>query len=42
MTHYGVGFVLFPTSWRLGVVRRTDTKLVFAVGPFRLTFHGVK
>lgn len=28
-----------PFSWRLGVIRRKPGKLVFALGPFRLSLH---
>jgi len=28
-----------PISWRLGVVRHTPYKWVFALGPFRLSIH---
>lgn len=41
MPHYGLGLVVFPTSWRLGVVRSTPKKRVYALGPFRLTLHAV-
>jgi len=31
-----------PLSWRLGVIRYTHYKWVFAVGPFRLSIHNLK
>lgn len=34
----GIGFVIFPTSWRFGLWRR-DKKDIFAVGPFRFVLH---
>lgn len=39
--HRGIGIVLFPTSWRLGFVRRLPSKIVFAIGPLRLCWHHV-
>lgn len=40
-THYGIGIVVFPTSWLLGVVRNRDDKKVFAIGPLRFCWHKV-
>jgi hypothetical protein len=31
-----------PISWRLGVVRSKPGKLVFALGPLRLSFHNLE
>lgn len=39
--HRGVGIVIFPGNWRLGFVRRKDTKVVFSVGPIRFCWHKV-
>lgn len=31
-----------PTSWRLGTVRSTPYKVVYALGPFRLAIHKIE
>lgn len=42
MDHHGIGIVIFPTSWKLGFVRKVDTKIVWALGPIRFCYHKVK
>jgi len=34
----GIGFVVFPFSWRFGTWCR-DKKDILALGPFRLVWH---
>lgn len=39
--HYGLGIVVFPTSWILGRVRQRDDKVVWSIGPIRFCWHKV-
>lgn len=32
---------LAPFSWRLGLVKKTDRKSVYALGPFRYAWHDI-
>lgn len=32
---------LVPFSWRFGTVRRKPGKVVFGLGPFRISFHAI-
>lgn len=38
MKTVAVGFVIFPTSWRLGVWSRPK-KDILSIGPFRFVFY---